>query len=78
MGIAQEEIPARGPICQEEFLEIEPTLQKYLLVGPMTLKNLQKYLLVGLHIIGESTRGITRIIHRGEFKKAKPPTFDGE
>ena len=67
MGIVQGGIPARGPVAQEEFLEIEPILQKYLLVDPLTLKN--PLGVQSLHLTGERGRGITRTIHMGNLRR---------
>ena len=67
MGIVQGEIPARGPIAQEEFLEIEPILHKYLLVDPLTLKN--PLGVQALNLTRERGRGITRTINMGNLKR---------
>ena len=67
MGVSQGETHTRGPITQEEFLEIEPILQKYLLVGPLTIKN--PLGVQDLHLMGERGRGITRIVHMGNLRR---------
>ena len=67
VGIIQGEITTRGPIAQEEFLEIDPILQKYLLVGPLTLKN--PLGLQALHLMGERGRDIARTIHMGNLRR---------
>ena len=67
VGVVQGEIPVRGPLAQEEFLEIEHILQKYLLVDHLTLKN--PLGVKSLHIIGERGRVITRTIHMGNLRR---------
>ena len=67
VGIVQGEIPTRGQIAQEEFLEIEPILHKYILVDPLNLKN--PLGVQALHLTGERGRGITRTIHMGNLRR---------
>ena len=61
VGVVQGEIPTRGPIAEEELLEIKHILQKYLLVDHLTLMN--PLGVQALHLIGVRGRGITRTIH---------------
>ena len=49
VGVAQGDIPTRGPIVQEGFLETRNILQKSLLVSHLTLENPVK--VQALHLV---------------------------
>ena len=67
VGVVQEEIPTRGPIAQEEFLEIEHILHKYILVDHLTLNN--PLGVQALHLTEIRGRGVTYTVHMMSLRR---------